>query len=101
MTPMALDVALSVQQELEARSEDTDRLRRQQVERARYDAELARRRYMQVDPDNRLVADELEADWNRRLRALSDGQEEYERQRHADRAAFDDEHRRRILALGD
>jgi hypothetical protein len=99
MTPMALDVALNVQQELEARWEDTDRLRRQQVERARYDAELARRRYMQVDPDNRLVADELEADWNRRLRALSDAQEEYERQRHADRDAFDDEHRRRILAL--
>ena len=35
-----------------------------QVERARYEAELAQRRYLQVDPDNRLVADSLEADWN-------------------------------------
>ena len=37
---MALEVALSVQQELQVRWEDTDRLRRQQVERARYEAEL-------------------------------------------------------------
>jgi DNA invertase Pin-like site-specific DNA recombinase len=99
MTPMALDVALRVQQELEARWEDTDRLRRQQVERARYEAELARRRYMQVDPDNRLVADELEAEWNHRLRALSNAHEEYDRQRQADRAVLDDEQRHRILAL--
>ena len=99
VTPMALEAALSVQEELQRRSEETDRLRRQHVERARYEADLARRRYMQVDPDHRLVADELEAEWNRRLRALTDAQEEYERQRQADRAVLDEEHRRRILAL--
>jgi len=99
VSPMALEVALSVQQELQGRWEDTDRLRRQQVERARDDADLARRRFMQVDPDNRLVADELEAEWNRRLRALTEAHDEYERQRHADRAVLDEEPRRRILAL--
>jgi DNA invertase Pin-like site-specific DNA recombinase len=99
VTPMALEVALSVQQELQVRSEETDRLRRQQIERARYEADLARRRYMQVDPDNRLVADELEAEWNRRLRALTEAQTEYERQRQADRAVLEDEQRHRILAL--
>jgi hypothetical protein len=99
VTPMALEVALSVQQELQGRWEETDRLRRQQVERARYEADLARRRFMQVDPENRLVADELEAEWNRRLRTLTEAQEEDERQRHADRATLDEEQRRRILAL--
>jgi hypothetical protein len=99
VTPMALEAALTVQQELQGRWEETDRLRRQQVERARYDAELARRRFMQVDPDHRLVADELEAEWNRRLRALTEAQDEYERQRQADRAVLDEEQRRRILAL--
>ena len=94
VTPMALEAALSVQQELQARREETDRLRRQQVERARYEADLARRRYMQVDPENRLVADELEAEWNRRLRALTDAQDEYERQRQGDRATLDEEQRR-------
>src|SRR5262249_53016524 len=55
VSPMALEVVLAVQQELTQRSEEADRLRRQQVERARYDADLAHRRYLRVDPDNRLV----------------------------------------------
>jgi hypothetical protein len=50
VTPVALEVALSVQQELQTRVEEADRLRQAQVERARYEADLARRRYMQVDP---------------------------------------------------
>ena len=70
VTPLALEVALSVQTELEARAGDADRLRRQHVERAQQRAELARRRYLAVDPGNRLVADTLEADWNDALRAL-------------------------------
>lgn len=64
MTPMTLAVTLEVQRELEARAAETDAVRRQHVERTRYEAELARRRYMKVDPDNRLVADTLEAEWN-------------------------------------
>ena len=38
VTPMALEVALNVQQQFQERWEETDRLRRQQVERARYEA---------------------------------------------------------------
>jgi hypothetical protein len=64
VTPVALEVTLSVQQELQSRVEEADRLRRSQVERARYEAQLAERRYRHVDPANRLVADSLEADWN-------------------------------------
>ena len=45
------------------------------VERARHRADLARRRYLAVDPDNRLVADSLEADWNDALRALQTARE--------------------------
>jgi hypothetical protein len=70
VSPLALQVALAVQDELEARAQEVDRIRRQQVERARYEAELAQRRYLRVDPDNRLVADSLEAEWNNKLRAL-------------------------------
>jgi len=75
MTPLAIEVALAVQQELVARSAEADRLRRQQVERARYEADLAERRFLRVDPDHRLVADALEADWNATLRALAAAQE--------------------------
>ena len=54
-----------------ARLGEADRLRRRQVERARYEADLARHGYMLADPANRLVADTLEADWNACLRALA------------------------------
>jgi hypothetical protein len=57
-----------VQQELANRQDEADRLRRQHVERAKYEAELAQRRFLKVDPDNRLVADVLEADWNAKFR---------------------------------
>ena len=99
MTPVALEVALTVQNELANRIDEADRLRAKQVERARYDADLARRRYMQVDPSNRLVADSLEAEWNERLRALTTAQEDYERQRLADRKGIDAEQRAQVLAL--
>jgi DNA invertase Pin-like site-specific DNA recombinase len=99
VSPLALEVALTVQQELQARLDETDRLRKKQITRARYEAELARRRYMQVDPDNRLVADALEAEWNDRLRALSEAQQEYERQSQSDRGSVSEQERSRILAL--
>ena len=84
MTPIAIEAALGVQQELANRQEEADRLRRQHVERAKYEAELAQRRFLRVDPDNRLVADALEADWNQKLRALASAQETYEQAAAAD-----------------
>ena len=89
MQPMTLEVALAVQQEVEARITETDTLRRKHVERAQYEAELARRRYMKVDPDNRLVADSLEAEWNNKLSSLAEAQEQYERQTQKQRLLID------------
>ncbi len=99
MTPLTLEVALTVRQELQSRLDEADRLRQKRVERARYEAELAQRRYMNVDPSNRLVADTLEADWNQKLRALAEAQEECERQRRADRDGLGGPQREAVLAL--
>jgi len=99
VSPLALEVTLAVQEELQARAEEADRLRRQQVERARYEAELAQRRYLRVDPDNRLVADSLEADWNQKLRALAAAQEEYERRRQSEGLLLDEQKRAQVMAL--
>lgn len=99
MTPMALEVALAVQDELQTQAAEADALRRQQVERARYEADLARRRYMQVDPGNRLVADVLEAEWNEKLRGVTAAQEAYEQQSKDDRALLDKQQQARILEL--
>jgi len=79
LTPLAIEAALQVSAELQHRAAEADALRAAHVERARYHADLARRRYLAVDPANRLVADTLEADWNTALRALSQAQEAYDR----------------------
>jgi DNA invertase Pin-like site-specific DNA recombinase len=99
VTPMALEMTLAIQQEIAARLDEADDLRHRQVERAQYEADHARRRYMQVDTANRLVADSLEAEWNAKLRALSEAQDEYQRQHEADRLTVGQEDRQRILAL--
>lgn len=99
VTPLNLEVALAIEDELRTRAEEMDRLRRQHVESARYEAQLAERRYRRVDPDHRLVADALEADWNHALRNLAEAQETYERQRADDPAYLDKDRRQEILAL--
>ncbi len=99
VSPLTLEVALSVQRELRARSDEADSLRHKEVERSRYEAELARRRYMRVDPDNRLVVDELEAEWNAKLRFFRQSEEEYEHRRKEEALDLDGEACRKILSL--
>jgi hypothetical protein len=65
-------LTLAVQEELVSRAAEAQRLRHLQVERAQYEADLAQRRYVKVDPDNRLVASVLEAQWNTKLRELEE-----------------------------
>jgi len=101
MTPMTLAVTLEVQREFEARAAETDALRRQHVDRTRYEAELARRQYMKVDPDNRFVADSLEAEWNDKLRLHAEAAEDYERRSKEQALALSAENRQRILDLAE
>ena len=99
VTPMALNVALAVQEELSKRLDEANQLRAKQVERVRYEVDLARQRYMQVDPNNRLVADVLEAEWNEKLRTLEQTQEKFDRQSQSDRLKINEEQQAQILAL--
>ena len=99
VAPMALEVSLSVQQEVEQRLAEAHRLREQQVERARYEAEQARLRFLHVDPSNRLVAATLEAEWNEKLKALAAAQDELERRQKEDRRTLTAEQRAKLLAL--
>ena len=65
---------------------------------ARYEADLAQRRFLKVDPDNRLVADALEADWNDKLRSLAAAQEAYEKAKAADANVVTDAERAELMA---
>ena len=99
LAPRALEVALTVQAELDTRAAETDALRRGHVERARHRADLARRRYLAVEPDNRLVADSLEADWNDALRALQAARQDYDRASTAAQAALTKDVKHQIHSL--
>ncbi len=99
MTPAAVELALEIRREIEARYEEADQLRRRAVERAQFDADLAQRRFMMVDPANRLVADTLESDWNEKLRALAKARDNRERARREDWTAIDDATRDRLAAM--
>ena len=99
LTPLAAEAALTVSAELEHRAAEADTLRAAHVERARYHADLARRRYLTVDPANRLVAETLEADWNTALRALNDAQATYDKARQQQPGQLTEEQKARIRQL--
>lgn len=99
LSPLAIEASLSVAAELVARAADVDRIRAQGVERARHEADTARRRYLAVDPTNRLVADALEADWNDKLRQLSDAQDEYDRAKDQGASPLSEDQQARIRSL--
>jgi DNA invertase Pin-like site-specific DNA recombinase len=99
MTPAAVELALEIRREIEAQYEEADRLRCRAIERAQIEADLAQRRYMLVDPSNRLVADTLEGEWNDKLRALAKAQEERQRARQQDQLVLDEAIRDRLVAM--
>lgn len=99
MSPSVLEVALNIQDKLKSRLEEADHLRFQHVEKIRYDMDLAKKRFMSVDPLNRLVADELEVDWNHCIKDYKTAQDEYEKKRQHDRLILGEEQRKRILEL--
>jgi DNA invertase Pin-like site-specific DNA recombinase/DNA-binding transcriptional MerR regulator len=99
LTPLAIESALQVTAQLHAHAEQADAIRATHVQRAQHAAEVARRRYLAVEPTNRLVADALEADWNTTLRELATAQHDYDRARQHDTATLSPEQTERIRAL--
>ncbi len=75
--PAGIEAAIAAIEELERRAEDLRRQWRHRIARAEYEAGLARRRYEAVDPDNRLVAGNLERDWEEKLREVEALNTEY------------------------
>jgi DNA invertase Pin-like site-specific DNA recombinase len=99
MDPMNLDVALCVAQEVEDKISRLDDLRKKHIERLNYECDLARRRFMQVDPDNRLVTVTLEKEWNEKIRVLNDACESYEQKKKSDEKRLSQEMKEKITSL--
>jgi len=100
VTPAAIEaVRLSVEQ-LESNHDAALSQWRLEVERARYEAERAERRYRSVEPENRLVARGLESEWEKRLRDLTAAEAELRRREHQRPKTLDAEQLRHIQMLG-
>jgi DNA invertase Pin-like site-specific DNA recombinase len=75
--PAQLTIALEAIEHLEAQARAIDHQWQLRIERARYEAERARRRYEEVEPEHRLVARSLERDWNEKLTVLDQLERDY------------------------
>ena len=83
LAPAGLAASLQAIEQLEADHETTLAQFRRELERARYGAQRAERRYRAVDPDNRLVARGLEAEWESALRELKAAERELSNREHS------------------
>jgi DNA invertase Pin-like site-specific DNA recombinase len=75
LSPAAIDLSAQTLAEVDARRATVLVAQRQQVQRLRYTASRTERQYQQVDPENRLIAAELERRWEAALRELRDAEE--------------------------
>jgi DNA invertase Pin-like site-specific DNA recombinase len=100
VTPAALAASLVAAQHLEAAHDAALAQWRLAVERTRYEAECTERRYRTVEPENRLVARGLEAEWETRLRALAAAEAELRRREPVRPRALSSAQRQRLAALG-
>jgi DNA invertase Pin-like site-specific DNA recombinase len=99
LTPLALQAALDAADQIEAGHDAALDQWRRQAEQARYAATRAERRYRAVDPENRLVARGLEAEWEAALQAARDAEAELNRRESARPARLSADERAKILAI--
>jgi DNA invertase Pin-like site-specific DNA recombinase len=100
LTPAGVKAALKAAESLEQDHDAALSQWRLQVERAKYEAERAERRYRQVEPEHRLVARGLERDWEKALGALAEAEAELQLREQQRPRALTDQEREQLLALG-
>jgi DNA invertase Pin-like site-specific DNA recombinase len=99
ITPVTIELALEALTNLEERDREIGAQWRMRIERARYDADLAERRYEAVDPANRLIAATLETRWNDAMQRLHDLEAELAAFEQKTMRAVTAEQKRQILEL--
>jgi hypothetical protein len=101
LTPAGIQAAVAAAERLEADHHAALEQWRLEVDRARYQAGLAERRYLAVDPDNRLVARGLERDWEDKLAEVAAAEAELERRQQRRPKTLTAQERTAIRSLGD
>jgi predicted DNA-binding transcriptional regulator AlpA len=100
VTPAAVEATMLSVQQLQANHDAALSQWRLEVERTRYEAERAERRYRAVEPENRLVARGLETEWENRLRDLAAAETELRRREQQRPNPIGPEQLKRIQMLG-
>ena len=99
INPITTDAAIAVQREITQRKDEILRIYGQQMERARYEMDLSKRRYFNVDPNNHLVADELEHDWELKINEYESAKMAYEQKSEEEVRAVDEKLKRALEQL--
>jgi hypothetical protein len=99
VTPLTIDLALKALTSLEERDSAIGSQWQRRIERARYDADLAERRYEAVDPSNRLIASTLEQRWNDAAQRVLDLEAEFSNFKRQTLRAITAEQKQQILQL--
>jgi uncharacterized protein YndB with AHSA1/START domain len=100
LTPAGVKAALQAAEALEADHDTALAQWRLQIERARYEAQRAERRYRQVEPEHRLVARGLERDWEQALQALAAAEAELALRERQRPRTLNPAEREQLLSLG-
>jgi hypothetical protein len=101
ISPLAIEAALQLIADHEQAGAERLRQSELALQQARYEETYARRQYDAIDPDNRLVAGELERRWNERLAAVARLEEQIENLRREQPRVLHDDERKMLLALAD
>ncbi len=101
LEPAALELSMKACDDIEQERQRLDTHWQQNLKRARYDVELAERRYQAVDPENRLVAGTLETRWEEMLRQECQVRDDYDRFERETPTRLSPEERSRIESLTD
>ncbi|SCA64259.1 Uncharacterized protein y4bA/y4pH [Chlamydiales bacterium SCGC AG-110-P3] len=96
-----IELSLAALDQLEQRNNGIEKQWQLKIERVKYDALLAQRRYEEVDPSNRLVAINLESSWNQALLSLEEIKKDHEEFLRKEALCITVSQRERILSLGE
>lgn len=99
LEPAALELSMRALEDVQQERARLEKHWKQRLDRARYEIDLAQRRYRAVDPDNRLVAGTLEQQWEEALRNECQIQDEYDRFQQQSPTQLRDKERDRIESL--
>jgi DNA invertase Pin-like site-specific DNA recombinase len=97
--PAQLEISLATLDQLDAQAKQLERHWQLRLERVQYEADLARKRFLAVDPENRLVARTLERDWNDKLSEIERLERDFAALPERALRRISSEERDRILAL--